>query len=260
MRYARRVLFQHSSKLINHNNIMKKSKMTISQKFIIFITVLLVIFVIDGQTSVKASKAMDFRMSPPISRTIESYKIKDYQAEINLAEHNINCITSDTDNSNSSDCLPPQAVTDFTAKSVRSHILVSWKTKRGLSNIGFNLYRGTDSETPNTALNNDLISPQSMGKNQDLIYEWKDTNVEVGTSYYYWLENVDQNDSRTLHGPVIVLHQSPTAVKVSEIKSFSSKSHWHWVIGIGLFGITTFTLATGIKKRFGGEGDEGKGG
>ena len=58
-----------------------------------------------------------------------------------------------------------------------------------MDNLGFNLWRGTSPNAPDTQLNASLIPSQAPGSTQGYSYEWTDqANLVAGTTYYYWLE------------------------------------------------------------------------
>ncbi len=44
-------------------------------------------------------------------------------------------------------------------------------------------------------------------------YSYQDADVLAGQTYWYWLEDMDLNGAATLHGPVSVVFQAPTAVE-----------------------------------------------
>ena len=77
-------------------------------------------------------------------------------------------------------------------------IVVTWLTTTELDNRGFNLWRGTSSEAgPEIKLNDLLIPAQSPRRDP---YTWNDSQDLVpGTTYYYWLEDLDTNDMLTMH-------------------------------------------------------------
>ncbi len=97
----------------------------------------------------------------------------------------------------------PLAITlaDFSAAQVNDHILVTWETVSELNNRGFNLYRGTSEAGPDIQLNETLIPSQSQGNPGGFIYTWEDhRDLTPGTTYYYWLDDVDINGTVTRPG------------------------------------------------------------
>ena len=114
----------------------------------------------------------------------------------------------------------PQAVTlaDFSAAQTGDAVLLTWETVSELENRGFNLYRGTDPSAPDRQLNETLIPSQSQGNPGGFIYTWEDrADLAPGTTYFYWVEDVDIYGVATRHGPVSVDRKS-TRLNSSHLK------------------------------------------
>ncbi|MEI2690224.1 MAG: alpha amylase C-terminal domain-containing protein [Anaerolineae bacterium] len=76
---------------------------------------------------------------------------------------------------------------------------------------------------PDRQLNATLIPSQSPGSPGGFAYTWTDTaDLVDGATYYYWLEDLDVSGATTLHGPVSVLYQTPTAVTLSSVQAASA--------------------------------------
>ena len=91
----------------------------------------------------------------------------------------------------------------FTATGQGAEVLVSWETAQELRLWGFHLYRGPSAEGPFTRLTDSLISA-SLFSTTGQLYVYRDTQVTAGELYYYQLEEVDVDGSRTVHGPIRV--------------------------------------------------------
>ena len=99
-------------------------------------------------------------------------------------------------------------------------MLVRWETVSEVDNLGFNLWRGTSPNAPDTQLNASLIPSQAPGSTQGYSYEWTDqANLVAGTTYYYWLESVDANGVVTRYGPVSATFSVPTAVTLGDLSA-----------------------------------------
>ncbi len=84
-----------------------------------------------------------------------------------------------------------------------ARILIQWTTASEVNTAGFNLYRSQDSEGPYTKINAQLI-PASNDALTGAKYEYEDTDVVYGRTYYYQLEDVELSGTSTRHGPIII--------------------------------------------------------
>jgi len=92
-------------------------------------------------------------------------------------------------------------------KSGASRVLLTWKTGGEAHNLGFNLYREVNGNRArvNSSLiaGSALLMSGALPKHSAKSYAWIDPSPPIaGTSY--WLEDVDVNGIRTMHGPVSV--------------------------------------------------------
>lgn len=142
----------------------------------------------------------------------------------------------------------PLAVTlsEFQATSQETGVLLSWQTTAEIDNQGFNLYRAPDPAALQSLLA--FVPSQAPGSGQGASYEWQDTNVVPGETYFYWLEAVSLSGATTLFGPVSVTHQGPTAVDVTTFTAQpvdgSSLTPWLLVLPV-LAG----AAASGLRRR-----------
>ncbi|MFN2166846.1 MAG: GEVED domain-containing protein, partial [Anaerolineae bacterium] len=110
----------------------------------------------------------------------------------------------------------------FYAEQVDDFVRMTWETTSELGNSGFNLYRGTSPDGWDRQLNQYLIPSQSPGSSSGFVYTWDDYDGLVpGTTYYYWLEDVDVYGATTMHGPVSEDFAGPTAVTLGEMRAGS---------------------------------------
>ncbi len=132
----------------------------------------------------------------------------------------------------------PLAVTlsEFSVAQQDAAVLVSWETNSEIDNRGFNLYRGTTPDGWDRQLNELLIPSQSQGNPGGFVYTWLDeADLAAGTTYYYWLEDVDVNGATALHGPVSVdFGVAPTAVTLGSVSASPAAAApalaWLWVV------------------------------
>jgi hypothetical protein len=148
----------------------------------------------------------------------------DNQALLELRIMTANAVGNDewvgVDNISVTDTTLAVTLVEFSASQQADAILVTWETASELDNRGFNLYRGTSPAGPDHQLNTTLIPSQSQGSPSGFVYTWEDrADLEPGTTYYYWLEDLDISGATTLHGPVSATAQAPTGVTLSGISA-----------------------------------------
>lgn len=65
-----------------------------------------------------------------------------------------------------------------------------------------------------------LIPSQAPGSTGGFVYTWDDrVGLTPGTSYFYWVEDVDISGAATRHGPVSVDYVVPTAVTLGAMEA-----------------------------------------
>ena len=68
---------------------------------------------------------------------------------------------------------------------------LTWTSASEINIFGFNIYRSTNPEVrPNVPLNTKLIQAENLGKLDGNPYTFRDPDVQLGKTYYYWLEVV----------------------------------------------------------------------
>ena len=116
-------------------------------------------------------------------------------------------------------CEGSLAVTlaSFEAVAQTDHVLVTWETVSELNSAGFNLYRSATEGGERTLVA--FVPSQAPGSTGGAAYSTTDTAVAAGETYWYWLEALDVSGGSTLHGPVSVTMQSPTAVTLGGLSA-----------------------------------------
>ena len=80
-----------------------------------------------------------------------------------------------------------------------------WRTATETNNTGFNLYRAEKENGEYIKINDQLI-PAKGSSIQGASYEFVDANVKNRKTYYYKLEDIDNQGKGTFYGPV---HTTP---------------------------------------------------
>jgi subtilisin family serine protease len=101
----------------------------------------------------------------------------------------------------------PLAVTlaGFDAQAHPEYVLLLWETASEIDNLGFAVLRSTELGVEPTVMA--FVPSLSPGSTQGNSYTWQDRKVEVGHTYYYWLEDIDVTGVATRHGPVSVVYE-----------------------------------------------------
>jgi len=102
----------------------------------------------------------------------------------------------------------------FTASQYERRVLLQWQTGFEVDNLGFHVYRETNGErvriTPQLIAGSALLAGARTPLTAGRSYAWADFVGEAAGAVQYWLEDIDLNGRRTLHGPVApVLSSEP---------------------------------------------------
>jgi hypothetical protein len=104
-------------------------------------------------------------------------------------------------------CAEPTSVeiSSFEATPVPGAILLSWSTSFEFDHVGFHVHRSTVAEGAYELVTPEVIEPPGP-------YRFLDSDVSVGTTYFYRLEAMDRTDGRAFFGPVVVRMEAPSAI------------------------------------------------
>jgi hypothetical protein len=89
----------------------------------------------------------------------------------------------------------------FSAHESVGGVLINWTTGWERDNLGFMIYRSATMDGQRDLVNPYMVGGRGTGAGAS--YAWMDTGLEAG-HYFYWLEDIDYDFSRTLHGPAVV--------------------------------------------------------
>lgn len=108
--------------------------------------------------------------------------------------------------------LQPAAVTavrmsDFTAVQTDSGVALRWQTGYEVDNLGFNIYREQRGKrvrlNPAIIAGSALLARQGTSLTAGQSYAWADRAARGKEPVQYWLEDIDLDGTRTLHGPIV---------------------------------------------------------
>jgi uncharacterized repeat protein (TIGR01451 family) len=92
-------------------------------------------------------------------------------------------------------------------KNGANRVVLTWKTGGEAHNLGFNVYREQNGNrvrvNPSVIAGSALLMSGALPKHAGRSYAWIDPLAGV-TGASYWLEDIDVNGTRTMHGPVSV--------------------------------------------------------
>ncbi len=94
-----------------------------------------------------------------------------------------------------------------TDKNGANRVVLTWKTGGEAHNLGFNVYREQGGNrarlNPSMIAGSALLMNGALPKHAGRSYAWLDPSAAAGGDAY-WLEDIDVNGTRTMHGPVTV--------------------------------------------------------
>jgi hypothetical protein len=104
-----------------------------------------------------------------------------------------------------SNCCTPTAITlsSFTAQPGNGSVTVNWVTEAEIDMSGFNIWRSEAENGDYSQSNGSTISAKGFPF-QGATYEFIDTNVQNGKTYFYKLEAIDMGGNVSFYGPVSV--------------------------------------------------------
>lgn len=81
-------------------------------------------------------------------------------------------------------------------------ITLKWTTASEVDNYGYFVWRGDGADGPWTQMNKKAI-PGAGNSDTPSSYVWEDHDVELGRTYYYWLESISVQGAREKFSPVL---------------------------------------------------------
>ena len=105
-----------------------------------------------------------------------------------------------------------------TDRSGAQRVALAWKTGGEAHNLGFNVYREQNGNrvrmNPSVIAGSALLMRGALPRHAGRSYLWMDPSGAVAGSSY-WLEDIDVNGTRTMHGPISISGGNETSNDVS---------------------------------------------
>jgi hypothetical protein len=129
---------------------------------------------------------------------IDNIKVEMSMLTVNqdAVDYGINWIKTDN--------VPPTTVielVDFQATPGNGQVTLKWETATEINNSGFNILRAKTEKGDYSQINEDLILPQGAGI-EGAFYEFIDTSVKNGKTYWYKLQDVELGGKTSDSEPV----------------------------------------------------------
>jgi hypothetical protein len=120
-----------------------------------------------------------------------------------IADFYYNDVYYETDSAYFADCPGTTLITltSFTATAGNGTVKLEWETASEINNSGFNILRAKTENGDYRQINEALILPQGSGL-EGAFYEFIDTSVKHGKTYWYKLQDVDFGGTTSDSGPV----------------------------------------------------------
>ncbi len=100
----------------------------------------------------------------------------------------------------------------FASTAYDDGVFLEWQTGYEVNNLGFNIYRDESGKrsriSPSIIAGSALMAGPGTALTAGRQYAWWDAAAKGKQQYYatYWIEDIDLNGTRTMHGPVIPRH------------------------------------------------------
>lgn len=117
--------------------------------------------------------------------------------------------------------LPVELASFSAVQNAQNYVQLNWVTHSETGLIGYNMYRNS-SESSSSAIriNNSIIPPTNTSNTSS--YSFTDKEVNVGETYYYWLESVEMDGQNSMYGPVNVSVTGGSVPSLPETSSLGS--------------------------------------
>ena len=105
----------------------------------------------------------------------------------------------------------PVELSVFTAMSSDGQVVLRWATESEMNNLGFHVYRALSEDGEYDRLTAELIAGAGNTTTEQT-YHFTDIRVTNGVTYWYTLEDIAFDGTRTMHGPIAVTPQAKVEI------------------------------------------------
>lgn len=91
---------------------------------------------------------------------------------------------------------------DTQGEAAKTSKTIKWATASEVDNFGYDIYRGDHEEGPFERVNPEPI-PGAGTTDEPTYYQYVDEGLDVGRTYYYWVESISIHGERERFTPVV---------------------------------------------------------
>ncbi|MCD4818019.1 MAG: T9SS type A sorting domain-containing protein [Candidatus Cloacimonetes bacterium] len=115
----------------------------------------------------------------------------------------------------------PVELSQFTvAQTQGEYVTIGWTTQSETDMSGYKVYRSNDNDQNNMVVISELIQAENLAQSND--YQYNDSDVEVNSTYYYWLQAIALDGNTEFFGfdPITIDEEFVTPpVEITELNS-----------------------------------------
>lgn len=107
--------------------------------------------------------------------------------------------------------VPVELVSFTSSVTPYEGVVLEWETASEVNNLGFHVLRSVKEDGDYVKITESMIEPSRNG-----LYSFNDNKVVAGRTYYYKIEDISKDGTRTQHGPVEAKAPVPEVYKLAQ--------------------------------------------